>query len=138
MVRPGEFSIGVHCDASYGFSVANINYYLPLTSIDGTNSLVVESSPGQEDWHALCMTYGQLFRFYGALCLHFTPENTTNDTRISFDFRVIPGNLWVVNHDQYTATPGYYACCKRPDPREHYSGDSGISSSNYNSEEWIR
>lgn len=60
VVRPNEFSIGPHSDASYGFSQANINFYLPLTRIWGTNSLILESSPGCEDWHTINGGYGDI------------------------------------------------------------------------------
>jgi hypothetical protein len=53
MVGPNEFSIGAHADCSYGFAQGNINFYVPLTSIYGTNSLVLESVPGLEDWWVL-------------------------------------------------------------------------------------
>ena len=46
--RPGEFSIGPHCDAQYGHALGNINFYLPLTPIWGTNSLFLESTPGKD------------------------------------------------------------------------------------------
>ena len=107
-VRPGEFSIGPHSDTSYGFSQANINFYVPLTKIFGTNSLVLESAPGLENWHTIEANYGDVKRFYGALCSHFTPENTTNATRVSLDFRIIVGSMWVKDHDQFTRNPGYY------------------------------
>jgi hypothetical protein len=113
VVRPGEFSIGVHSDTSYGFSQANINFYVPLTSIRGSNSLVLESMPGLEDWDDICADYGSVVRFYGALCAHFTPENTTNQTRVSLDFRVIPGSCWIEDHDHFTQNPGYYISCRR-------------------------
>ena len=112
VVRPGEFSIGPHCDASYGFSQANINFYVPLTKIFGTNSLILESSPGLEDWHTIELEYGSLKRFYGSQCSHFTAENTTDQTRISLDFRVIPEEYWIEDHDHFTSTPGYYTSCK--------------------------
>ena len=112
VVRPGEFSIGPHCDASYGFSQGNINFYVPLTKIFGTNSLILESSPGLEDWHTIELDYGSLKRFYGSQCSHFTAENTTNQTRISLDFRVILEDHWEKNHDHFCSTPGYYASCK--------------------------
>jgi hypothetical protein len=111
IVRPGEFSIGPHCDASYGFSQANINFYVPFTDITGTNSLVLESSPGLEDWHTIEASYGDIKRFYGAQCSHFTTENCTDSTRVSLDFRVIDGRYWIEDHDQFTSSPGYYACC---------------------------
>jgi hypothetical protein len=111
IVRPGEFSIGPHCDASYGFSQANINFYVPFTDISGTNSLVLESSPGLEDWHTIVASYGNIKRFYGSQCSHFTTENCTDSTRVSLDFRVIDGKYWIEDHDQFTSSPGYYACC---------------------------
>ena len=112
VVRPGEFSIGPHCDASYGFSQGNINFYVPLTKIYGTNSLILESSPGLEDWHTIELEYGNLKRFYGSQCAHFTAENTTEQTRISLDFRVILEEHWQRDHDHFCSTPGYYSSCE--------------------------
>ena len=112
VVRPGEFSIGPHCDASYGFSQGNINFYVPLTRIFGTNSLILESSPGLEDWHTIELDYGGIKRFYGSQCSHFTAENTTAQTRISLDFRVILEEHWQEDHDHFTSVPGYYSSCK--------------------------
>ena len=34
-------------------------------------------------------------------------ENTTATTRVSMDFRVIPGSLWDET-DHYSGSPGYY------------------------------
>ena len=45
------------------------------------------------------------------MCIHFTPENLSNYTRVSLDLRVIPGVMWIEGHDQFTKTPGYYAKC---------------------------
>lgn len=107
-VRPGEFSIGCHCDITYGFSQATLNVWLPLTTVSGTNSLVVESACGLEDWHALNGDYGTAWLFHGALSNHFTPANTTATTRISIDFRVILGPLWEPGHDRFCSEPGYF------------------------------
>jgi hypothetical protein len=109
VVRPGEFSIGVHADCNYGFQAGNVNFYLPLTRIAGSNSLAIESAPGKEDWHFLDLDYGQIHRFHGAVCAHFTPENTTEDTRVSFDFRVVCGAVYHASEsDRFSASPGYY------------------------------
>ena len=123
VVRPGEFSIGPHCDAAYGFSQANINFYIPLTKIYGTNSLILESYPGKEDWHTIEGEYGCIKRFYGAQCSHFTAENATNQTRVSLDFRVIEDQYWVLNHDQFTSTPGYYTSCSYVENPCHNNGE---------------
>ena len=97
--RPGEFSIGPHCDAQYQAPDGNLNYYLPLTAIGGTNSLYLESEPGAEDWHPLELSYGELQTFYGVYCAHFTAENTTGTTRASLDFRLVPGGCYETRAD---------------------------------------
>ena len=107
VVRPGEFSIGVHADVCYGFNPANINFYVALTSIGGTNSIVIEHFQ-QEDWHVATLKVGDIYRFPGAICGHFTMENTTPTTRVSLDFRVIAGTLFN-DSDHYSSSPGYYA-----------------------------
>lgn len=87
--RPGEFSIGPHCDMAYGHSMGNINFHIPLTPTYGTNALYTESHPGREDWHPLkTKSIGLGYSFDGARNLHFTLENTTQHTRVSIDFRI--------------------------------------------------
>jgi hypothetical protein len=89
VIRPGEFSIGPHCDMSYGHSLGNINFHIPLTPTYGTNALYTERHPGREDWHPLeTKSVGLGYVFDGARCLHFTFENTTVHTRVSLDFRI--------------------------------------------------
>ena len=99
--RPGEFSIGPHCDAQYQAPEVNLNFYVPLTKeIWGTNSLYLESEPGKEDWHPLELKYGELTTFCGVHCSHFTAENTTDISRVSLDFRLIPGCCYEVEPEQ--------------------------------------
>ncbi|KAL7472852.1 hypothetical protein ACHAXS_013224 [Conticribra weissflogii] len=90
VVRPGECSVGPHCDMADGHSIGNISFHIPLTSSFGTNALYVESRPGREDWHPLMSKSGPGlgFQFDGARCLHFTLNNDTNVTRVSLDFRI--------------------------------------------------
>ncbi|EED91199.1 predicted protein, partial [Thalassiosira pseudonana CCMP1335] len=91
VVRPGEFSIGPHADSAYGHHPCSINFYLPLTQIGGSASLFLESHPGSEDWHPIEGSYGIVKHFAGAICAHWTPENHGDFTRVSLDFRIIPG-----------------------------------------------
>jgi ectoine hydroxylase-related dioxygenase (phytanoyl-CoA dioxygenase family) len=125
VIQPGEFSLGVHCDAAYGFTPSNINIVVPLTPTtrqSGCSALYVESSIGQEDWHSLVPLDqpidGKAFRFWGSQCLHWTSENNTDVTRVSLDFRIVLGFVW--SHleksnslDAYASKPGYYACARR-------------------------
>jgi len=125
IIQPGEFSIGPHADVTYGHHPCSINFYVPLTKIDGAASLFLESRPGSEDWHPISGDYGDVKQFAGATCLHWTPENMTNYTRVSLDFRVITGPMFDAlscggdlkggQVDVYRRSPGYYNCCRKRD-----------------------
>jgi hypothetical protein len=67
----------------------------------GSNTLHVESIPGLGDFHPLELSYGQLCRFWGNQCHHYTIANRTDSTRVSFDFRVIPRSLYTGAFDGY-------------------------------------
>jgi hypothetical protein len=89
VLRPKEFSIGPHCDMSYGHSMGNINFHIPLTPTFGTNCVYTESHPGKEDWHPLkTKSVGLGYIFDGARCIHFGLENMTESTRVSLEFRI--------------------------------------------------
>jgi len=117
--RPGEFSIGPHCDAQYQLPEGNLNCYLPLTAIWDTNSLYLESEPGEEDFHPLVLDYGEVSTFHGCMVTHFAVENMTKFTRVSLDFRVIPGDCYPVDVEQQLPdfkVGGYYSECSREGP----------------------
>ena len=40
------------------------------------------------------MDIGTGLRFWGNQCRHYTDPNRTDSTRVSFDFRVVPRQLW--------------------------------------------
>ena len=71
-----------------------INFWVPVTRVYGTNTLWVESQPGLHDYHALDLDVGQCARFYGNQCMHFTLANDTPDCRVSLDMRVVPGEAF--------------------------------------------
>jgi hypothetical protein len=79
----------LHNDKDYHHQPSEINLWLPLCKVYGNNSLWLESEPDKGDWHSLEMDYGQVCRFYGNLCRHFTKPNDTGKTRASIDFRVV-------------------------------------------------
>jgi hypothetical protein len=85
--------IGMHCDADYNHPANEINFVLTVTGQEGTNSFYVETSPGKGDFVPVPLKFGELFRFYGNRCRHYNRVNHTGDTRISLDFRVIPGSV---------------------------------------------
>jgi hypothetical protein len=101
-----------------------VNFYVPLTTIGGTSALFMESSPGAEDWHPIVGNYAEVVKhFAGAVCAHWTAENKTGLTRVSLDFRLIAGPMFLAlkcgggepkgQIDVYRQKPGYYSCCRR-------------------------
>ncbi|CAE7631035.1 strG [Symbiodinium sp. CCMP2592] len=83
-----------HRDADYGHIPEELNFWLPLTSVSGCSSLHVESFPGRADFHAIEGEEGDIFRWWGNLCEHYTEANTSTTTRVSLDFRVVAGSFW--------------------------------------------
>lgn len=86
----GEKSLtSPHTDKDHQHSEAEINFWVPLTPCFGDASLWAESAPGKGDFHPFEVEPGQAVRFYGNQCLHFTRDNKTDSSRVSFDFRAI-------------------------------------------------
>ena len=87
---PSTVAMGkLHNDCSYNHQPSELNFWLPLCDVFGTNALWVESEENKGDFHPLTMTYGQYSRFYGNKCRHFTHPNDTGKTRVSLDFRAV-------------------------------------------------
>mmetsp|Transcript_13067 Transcript_13067/g.15226 ORF Transcript_13067/g.15226 Transcript_13067/m.15226 type:complete len:324 (-) Transcript_13067:191-1162(-) len=80
-----------HIDADYHHQVEEVNFWMPLTDVYGTNTLYLESKPGLGDFHPLEMRYGDVCKFWGNQCRHYTVANETSDTRVSLDFRAMHG-----------------------------------------------
>jgi len=78
-----------HCDADYHHPPAEVNWWLPLTSVFGTNTLHTESEPGKGDFSPVEIGYGQVLRFYGNMCQHYALPNISGQSRVSFDLRVL-------------------------------------------------
>lgn len=76
-----------HRDVEYGQQPRTINIWLPITRVFGSNSMYVESRPGESDYRPVDLDYGQALMFYGTELSHGTLDNLSGGTRISFDFR---------------------------------------------------
>jgi cytidyltransferase-like protein len=113
VVQPGEFSIGPHSDITYGHHAGSINIYLPLTCIEGSAALFLESRFGSEDWHPILGSYGTAKHFAGASCLHWTTNNTAGYTRVSLDFRLVAGTIFhALPNSGVSYRQGFYCCCR--------------------------
>lgn len=84
-----------HRDGGYGHQPGQINFWLPLAPAYGSNTLWLElgdaSTAGTSAPVPLEGDFGALHRFHGHELFHFTLPNDTPATRVSLDFRVIPG-----------------------------------------------
>ena len=53
-------TIGLHCDSEYDrHESSEINFWIPLTAVFGSNTLQLESKPGASDFRAMGMDLGQ-------------------------------------------------------------------------------
>ena len=88
----GHLLVHRHRDADYHHQPHEINYWLALTPTFGSNTLFCEGAPGRGDFRPFELKGpGAAMRFWGYQCEHYTVPNDTGATRVSIDFRVIPG-----------------------------------------------
>lgn len=83
-----------HKDAQYHHQPLELNFWIPLTRAHSSNTLFVESAPGANDFGPFELGPGEGVRFWGHSCEHYTLPNITDDTRLSFDFRVIAPGMY--------------------------------------------
>ena len=93
-----------------------INIQIALTEMKGDLSTWIETVPGLKDFKPMEMNVGEMYIFNGNKCIHGNKVNSTDKTRISFDFRVIPHDRYDPNFQKKSATKnqkfllgGYYS-----------------------------
>ena len=100
---PGNVSVGeIHCDYDYNHPENEMNYWLPITETNEINTIWHESEPNKDDFTPLLINYGEIAEVYFNKCRHFSKVNTSDKTRLSLDFRIIPGSKWNNNDDTYS------------------------------------
>lgn len=93
-----------HNDGEFGHPAGEINFIIPLTNSDGTASIWIESEPKKEDFEAIPMQIGSLITFNGNELTHGNKMNTTDRTRVSMDFRVLPLSKYDENNTAESIT----------------------------------
>lgn len=88
--KNGSGASRFHKDSDYGHNHAEVNYSVPQTAMFGTNGIWIESEENKGDYRPMEMEVGQFAEFKGVHLKHGAKENTTGQTRVSFDFRVMP------------------------------------------------
>lgn len=93
--------VGLHCDSDFGHSENEMNFIIPITDMYGTNSIYFEPRIGSKtssiEFQNLVLSTDQFFQAYFNKIKHCNRINDTNDTRISFDIRVIPYTKYMEN-----------------------------------------
>lgn len=79
-------------DSLSNHPVEERNFLVPVTNMENTNTIFIESEPDKEDFKSIRLEVGDLFYFNGALCTHYNKKNEEGKLRISLDFRVITSN----------------------------------------------
>tara|TARA_B100000674_G_C37746254_1_gene871271 strand:+ start:52 stop:807 length:756 start_codon:yes stop_codon:yes gene_type:complete len=88
-----------HCDSDndHRHPLGEINAILAVTDMVGTNSVWRESSPNKGDFQPFKLSASELVYWNGNTCIHGNKKNTTQQTRISLNFRVIPTSAYNKN-----------------------------------------
>tara|TARA_B100001123_G_scaffold450645_1_gene622718 strand:- start:1900 stop:3330 length:1431 start_codon:yes stop_codon:yes gene_type:complete len=94
-------------DENHKHPKGELNFWLPLTKVYGENTLWVESKPGLKDYHPVETEPGYMLVFDGNRCSHGNKVNTTQHTRVSFDFRILPIQYYDPTYPHKTATKGW-------------------------------
>ena len=117
-------------DSFHKHPLGEINVFLPLTKAFGTNTIWAESLPGLGDFSPIELEYGQVYLGYLNQCRHGNKDNETGKTRVSFDFRVIPGFAYDDTCTKVTCTTkspflvgGYYEKMERDDTPKTFDED---------------
>jgi len=65
------------------------NFIIPITKMENTNSIYIESSCDRKDFQSIELNPGEFFYFNGNTCTHYNEKNIENKLRVSLDFRII-------------------------------------------------
>jgi len=79
-----------HKDKQYQHNQEEVNFFLPFTDAYDTNTIWVESEEDKGDYSPINANYGKVVMWNGCHLSHGNKLNTTSNTRVSCDFRVIP------------------------------------------------
>ena len=97
-----------------------INFIYALTDMFDTNTVWIEKKERWQNFEPLTLSAGQCISFNGNTCSHFNKINKTGLTRVSFDFRIMPLNLYNPNNCLASVTTnkkyiegGYYSRIQR-------------------------
>ena len=95
-ISVGEFHKDKHYrNKEWAEKVKELNYFLPLTTAYGTNTIWAETEEDKGDFLPIEANYGNCIEWSATKLTHGNKQNKTKQTRVSFDFRVIPQSRYI-------------------------------------------
>ena len=88
---PESVTVPPHKDSDFlsNHPIGEKNFLIPITNMEKTNSIYIESEPDKKDFKSISLRQGEFFYFNGNTCTHYNESNKENKLRISLDFRII-------------------------------------------------
>ena len=95
-IAVGEFHKDKHYrNEEWANKVQELNYFVPLTKAYGTNTIWAETEEDLGDFKEMKAKYGECVEWSATKLTHGNKQNITRNTRVSFDFRVIPKSSYI-------------------------------------------
>jgi len=94
-----------HCDSQPGYNhpKGEVNFIIPITKCYGSNAVWCESEPDKKDYKPMEGKYGEIISFNGNILKHGNKINNETDSRISFDFRILPISKYNPKNHKFTS-----------------------------------
>lgn len=94
----GNLGVGEwHKDKAYNHGVTEVNFWLPFVDTNPLNTIWMESKEDRGDYRPYTVEYGEVLVFSGANLYHGNKNNTSNETRVSVDFRLVDPTRFIPN-----------------------------------------
>lgn len=84
-------------DEVWATRIKELNYYLPLTDTNETNTIWSESEEGKDDFSPMLLKHGECMEWDGTNLLYGSKTNKSDSTRVSVHFRVMPYSTYLPN-----------------------------------------
>ena len=95
---PGNKFVGeFHKDSDYNHQTYEVNFNLGISNYLGEAALLTETFKDSKEYIKSECPYGTIFSFDHIDCLHGSNPNTSNETMVSFDFRIAIKSLYFEN-----------------------------------------
>jgi len=94
----GNLAVGEwHRDRTYNHGVTEVNFWMPFINTNSANTIWLESKEDKGDYRPYNVNYGEILVFDGANLHHGNKPNTSLDTRVSVDFRLVDPAKFIAN-----------------------------------------